>query len=105
MQVRVQDQENAVDLREWLSAHGHVTGSPGSETMGASEIVIISAGTIATARAVMIALVEWIRSRRTTVELKLDAERSIKLDIKADPTTALQALQPYFDRGRHGGSD
>lgn len=97
LQLRVHDEESAVDLREWLSAHGYVSQSPGTGTMGASEIVIISAGSIATARAVMLVLVAWIRARRTTVELTLDADRSMKLDTNADPTTALQAIRPFFD--------
>ena len=97
IKVSVRDGEGATDLREWLSAQGYESSSPKTDSMGTTEIVIISVSSAAVARGAVAVLIEWIRSRRTTVELMVGETRGLKLDVTADQDKVLNAIKD-FDR-------
>lgn len=96
LEVTVPDGEGAADLREWLSAQGFASTSPGGESMGGSEVVAITLASLAVARAGWPVLQEWIRSRRTTVELTLGQDRFLKVDAGSDPGLVLDAIERFL---------
>jgi hypothetical protein len=94
LQVVVRDPEIAADLQEWMSAHGYDVSTPNGEAMGPSDLVIIAIGSLAVLRTALVVLIEWIRSRRTTAELRV-GRNLLKLSTSADPESVLRSIEQH----------
>jgi Effector Associated Constant Component 1 len=103
IEVAVSQSDNPTDLREWLAMQAvNVAGAPPG-TMGAAEILAISAGTLAAQRIAITAIVEWVRSRRSSVEIRLTGDRMIRIDASRDPEEILRIIQEYGSSSDQSG--
>lgn len=93
LEVSVTDGIAAADLQEWLSNQGFPARlSHTSGTMSVGDVVILALSGATTLRAATPAIVEWIRSRRTTAEVRLGKGKAIRVDARSNSPELIAAL-------------
>ena len=88
------DQADAADLGHWLrSADFQLLSMSGNGTLGVGETVAIIGASSAALHPFVQALKAWAQARRTSVEVVVDANRSIRVEGPGDLKSTISELR------------